>query len=237
MDNYYQDLLTKINNALINENYTECRQMIDEELRMPYVPLAIEDKLKMIRSQLPIDENITKKSISDFDQIGKLLKGSVAQQVQAIEYLNDLNIRQYLSLVKDYLADTSNNEIIKSYLLMILIKQQLTEEIVINKNGFVYTIIPASLEIPEQSEGYRDASLRLNDLLASEDPSLLNLALDVLYQMIYLKLPESYEVDEVENLVFSIIRYVLVAMNDRQRWNNMMEDHHIDDKRLMDINL
>ncbi|MDD3924439.1 MAG: DUF3196 family protein [Erysipelotrichaceae bacterium] len=237
MDNYYQDLLTKINNALINENYTECRQMIDEELRMPYVPLAIEDKLKMIRSQLPIDENITKKSISDFDQIGKLLKGSVAQQVQAIEYLNDLNIRQYLSLVKDYLADTSNNEIIKSYLLMILIKQQLTEEIVINKNGFVYTIIPASLEIPEQSEGYRDASLRLNDLLASEDPSLLNLALDVLYQMIYLKLPESYEVDEVEDLVFSIIRYVLVAMNDRQRWNNMMEDHHIDDKRLMDINL
>ncbi len=234
MENYYELLINKIKMALNENDYQTVRSIIKEELSMPYVPLAIEQKLNDILSQLPpIEDNITKIE-QDSERLKMLLESNVQKQIQAMEYLAQLNIRNYIDIVKEYLLN-DNLPIIKCYLIAICIQQQLNEEITVEKDGYQYQIIPSSLLMPETSDGYILCNERLTALLSDNDPSLLNMSLDVLHQLAYLKLPETYDEDETEILTNSILRYVLKAMNDPDRWEDIKLENKINEEILMDI--
>lgn len=234
MENYYELLINKIKTALNGNDYQTVRNIIKEELSMPYVPLAIEQKLNDILSQLPpIEDNVTKIE-QDSERLRVLLVGNVQKQIQAMEYLAQLNIRNYIDIVKEYLLN-DNLPIIKSYLIAICIQQQLNEEITVEKEGYQYQIIPSSLLMPETSDGYILCNERLIALLSDNDPSLLNMSLDVLHQLAYLKLPETYDEDETEILTYSILRYVLKVMNDLNRWEDIKLENRINEEILMDI--
>ncbi len=236
MGNYYDILVENINQALKANDYGLVKQLIDDELNMPYVPLEVEKKLKALKERLPHKDEALKTINVDYEMIALLLKGSVQQQVQAIEYLDDLNIRVYLPLIKDYLIN-DNLAIIKCYLIAICIRQQINEELAIEKDGLSYQVIPSALQLPEQSDGYSLCQKRLEDMMINDDPSLLNMTLDVLHQLAYLKLPDEYDIDEIEVLTYSILRYVLKAMNNEDRWLKLKEENAIAEEMMMDINL
>ena len=236
MGNYYDILVENINQALRANDYVLVKQLIDDELNMPYVPLEVEKRLKALKESLPLKDEPLKTINVDYDMIALLLKGSVQQQVQAIEYLDDLNIRVYLPLIKDYLIK-DNLAIIKCYLIAICIRQQINDELAIEKDGLNYQIIPSALQLPEQSDGYVLCQKKLEDMMINDDPSLLNMTLDVLHQLAYLKLPDEYDIDEIEILTYSILRYVLKAMNDEDRWLKLKEECQINENMMIDINL
>lgn len=236
MDNYYDQLLISIKQAIIMQDFLSAQDLIANELKMPYVPLYIEKQLNELKDQLPKSDDHKQRLVGDHETIAMLLNGNNEQQAQAIEYLSELNIRSYLSLIRHYLIN-SDNEMLKSILVAICIKQQVNEELTIFKEGCQIDFVPATIENPMDTEGYIVTQHLLTVWLINDDPTLLTLTLDILMQLVYLKLPESYVEEETENLAYSILRYVLVAMNDDQRWLNFKEEMIIKEEYLIDINL
>jgi len=236
MDNYYDQLLISIKQAIIMQDFQSAQDLIVNELKMPYVPLYIEKQLNELKDQLPKSDDHQQRLIGDHETIAMLLNGNNEQQAQAIEYLSELNIRSYLQLIRNYLLN-SNNEMLKSIVIGICIKQQVNEQLTIIKDGCQIDFIPVTIENPMESEGYVTTQHLLTAWLINDDPTLLTLTLDILMQLVYLKLPESYVDEEAENLAYSILRYVLIAMNDDQRWLNFKEEMIIKEEYLIDINL
>ncbi|MEA5026525.1 hypothetical protein SDC9_99363 [bioreactor metagenome] len=235
MANYYEQLISRIYEAIQAQNFQMAANLIDEELRMPYIPQAVEKQLNDIKDNLPKPEKILK-VISDPDDLAALLNGTSEQQVLAVDYLGSLNLRSYMDLVQSYLL-TEHPMIIKCFLISTLIKQQIANELEIIKDGIAYRFIPAMLEEPTATEGYQKAEAILTAWLGNDDPTLLNMCLDVLYQTAFLKLPEAYEYDEGDTLANSVIWYVLRAMQDESRWQQFAAQHEIRENYLMDINL
>jgi len=236
MDNYYDQLLVSIKQAIMMQDFLSAQDLIANELKMPYVPLYVEKQLNELKDQLPKSDDHKRHLVGDYETISRLMNGNNEQQAQAIEYLSELNIRSYLPLISHYLI-SSDNEMLKSILVGICIKQQVTEELTIIKDGCKIDFVPVTIENPIESEGYIKTQQLLTVWLINDDPTLLTMTLDVLMQLVYLKLPESYIEEETESLAYSILRYVLIAMNDDQRWLNFKEEMIIKEEYLIDINL
>ncbi|MBQ1307845.1 MAG: DUF3196 family protein, partial [Erysipelotrichaceae bacterium] len=48
--NYYEELFKKIDNLLLDEKYDEAGSLIDDELKVVYIPRDVEKKLRYFQS-------------------------------------------------------------------------------------------------------------------------------------------------------------------------------------------
>ena len=53
-ENYYEQLLNKLEKDFLEEKYDEAKTLIDEELKMPFVPKDVLEKLEKYQEQLSI---------------------------------------------------------------------------------------------------------------------------------------------------------------------------------------
>ncbi len=221
-DTYYKQCLIDIE-KLMNENKLEAAYArVSEELAMPYVPKAflteIERLEKEIRNELKTNEKI-QTSLTDPQAILKALKGDDEQIIFALDSLSKLNLRQHIDLIQEAF-DLLSDDLMKALLIRICIEQALAQEFKFEMNGMHFEIIPMSLMLPEDSDGFEIAEDYLEKWCMKE-PSLYQLCLQELHLQSLLKLPLVYEAEEGYDLAITIMEKMVTALYDSKAFEAM----------------
>lgn len=205
--NYYDDILNKINELIKNNDINKALSIVEEELRAPYLPKVFNEKL------LSIYDNFHKNNtfIMNDEMIEDFLYSTNEKQLIAVDQLNKKNLRDYIDLCNEYL--TSKGFINAKVLLVdSLIRQEIGEEIKMDKDGLLFEFIP-KYQLPiEESDGYLSGKKHLNDYYLKE-PSKAKIALDLLYKEMIMNLPINMNEEEGIEIAIKIIDYINCAFN------------------------
>lgn len=205
--NYYDEILLKIE-KLINDNKEEARKLVENELSQPYIPKEVEEKLLNYKQELK--ESSIKKELSDED-IVEYLNGSKEKQLLAVSVLDGKNLRDYIEICNEYLK---GDGFINAKVLLVdsLIRQEIGDDIYLNKDGLEFNFIP-KFQLPiEESDGFISGNKFLEDHYL-KDPSKLQMAKSLLYKELMLQLPINVEDSEGIIIAKDIIEYIEDAFN------------------------
>lgn len=202
--NYYDEALTKINKLIEENKINDAIDLIEEELKAPYLPIDFEKKIKDIHSKIAVTKTSNQKLT--YDEIEEYLFSTYEKQLIAVIELNNYNLRDYVDLINRYL--TSDGYInAKALLIDSLVKQEISDEIKYSNEGMEYTFIPKFVLPVEESDGFINAINYLNDYYMKE-PSKLLMAKDLVYKEALLSLPLNLEAEEGEILAKKAIDYI-----------------------------
>lgn len=202
--NYYDEALTKINKLIEENKINDAIDLINEELKAPYLPIDFEKKIKDIHSKISVSK--TNNQRLTYDEIEEYLFSSYEKQLIAVVELNNYNLRDYVDLINKYL--TSDGYInAKALLIDSLVKQEISDEIKYSNEGIEYTFIPKFVLPVEESDGFINAINYLNEYYMKE-PSKLLMAKDLVYKEALLSLPLNLEAEEGEILAKKAIDYI-----------------------------
>lgn len=200
---YYKELVSNIEKAIESADYDKASKLIDDELSLPYVPKDVLEKLREFKENIPAED--INRTLSE-EEIREYLKGNEYRQLVAVEQLNKLNLREYYDLCNEYLK---SDGFINAKVLLIesLVRQEISDEYTMLKDGMLFNFIPRYVMLPEESEGYNTALKILSDYYMKE-PSYFLMARDLLYKDCFMALPLSYISEEGEMLARNIISYL-----------------------------
>lgn len=200
---YYEKLTIDIQELIESKQYEKAKNLIENELSLPYVPAETEAKLRDYYELIPKD--VIFKALSDED-IVLYLKSDPAKQLRAVEELNKRNLRECIDICNEYL---SSDGFVNAKVLLIdsLIRQDISEEIHYTNNGLEYTFIPKYVVPVEISLGYTKAIKILSDAYMKE-PSKFELAKELVFKECLIALPMNYDEDEGKELADRITNYI-----------------------------
>ena len=218
----YQDVIRTIQRLIDEAQIQAALDLLDEELRMPYIPPEVEGVLRQLQSHAKAQLNPTPRaSVLTPSQIVAYLNGDDEHQFAAIVGLSALNLRAHLPLIQEAF-ETLSTRLLKSLLVNVCLEQALTEELTFADGGMTYTFIPAALTAPQDSEGYQAARDRLVRWLENDNPSMLKLALQQLDQAVLMKLPETVEADEALDLALDVLYPIYIQLADEAEWKRFL---------------
>ena len=233
-NNYYEELIQKISDAIKRQDYTTASALIAEEYRMPYIPLDVEKKLDEFSHMIPVNYSDSLVKSFDYEQIEDFLKGDEAMQITALSYLKDCNIRPYLPLLQEYL-NSNTSRFLKGICIMLLQEQNVDKTFMMETEERRYEFMPATVTPPEDSDGFERACSYLRDTLERDNPSGAKIAFELLLNECYKKLPESFEEEEGVYLAQSVMRATLLALNSESEWREYVKDLGISEEYLWNI--
>ncbi len=190
--------------------------LIEMELSMPYIPRECKSILKKLHKdflseiqELGLLSPYTAKEFSD-DEIREILVGNVRAEylLLLIDQISKMNARNYLEEIKTCLTLKSKSPYAKSFLLEVLIDQEIDEEIVVTKNGLTIEVNPYFLKKMRDNE----STIRICDylfyFLEDKNPSLLTMCIEFANNYLYYEYPNDIEKEECEIIAASIHYYV-----------------------------
>ena len=224
MDRYYEDILKKVEDLKQKESFKECLSILEEELSMPYIPKEYEDQMienynecrSIVRSVNPV-------RAYDEDAIAALLKGSLDEQFLAIEQLKKSNVRNHLTEIQEYMSNQPH-DLVRSFLIEILMEQNITDEITVEMDGLEVTFTPCFIENPMESDGAQDAIMMLREWFENDNPTFTMMCVESLVKEAYLKLPFNIESDEAMDLACAIACYVFRANDDIEGMQQFLKE-------------
>lgn len=227
MENYYVKLVNNIENLISKKEFDTVKQIIEEELSMPYIPENIEFKLKEIFSLIEEREEITK-VISDETELANLLKGTVEQQLSAINSFTKLNARNYYEIINDYFKASPRSEL-AGLLIDILINQGINEEFTYIKDNVEYVFIPKQLLNPYEADGFVSVARFLSDKLTVDYQDLFEISMANLSYYAYSLLPLTIEEDEALDLSYYLAYYSFKALDNESQFFELFDisDNHL----------
>lgn len=205
---YYDELVKNIQDLIIEEDFDEAKRLIKNELKMPYVPREIEERLKDFLAMCPNESHF--RQLSD-EELSEYLNGNPEQQLRAVQELDGKNLRDYIDICNKYL---SGDGFINAKVLLIesLVRQEISDEITYVNDGSEYKFIPRYIMLPEESYGFKIALKILFDKFM-KDPSMFEMSKTLLYKDCLLALPISFIDEEGEELANRIYKFVVDAFN------------------------
>jgi hypothetical protein len=231
MADYYSEFWMKID-ELMNQGLTdEVLRLVNEELAMPYIPMADEARLRQMANSL---RKPSVKPVKSMDQLIESIREGDLGALAALDQLRKSNLRMYPQDIQT-LFDADLHPLIGSLLVQICIEQQLTESFVWVKDGQRFEFIPMYLPLPWESDGYQAALTLLRQWLENDNPSLLKMCQDVLDGEATLALPNSFSEDEGAVLAGSVLRFVYLAYNDVNEWRKAVIKFKIEEPQLFEI--
>lgn len=221
-ETYYETCLKEIQSLIAENKLNEAYLKISEELAMPYIPKAflseIENYEKEVRNQLKSNETI-QTSLQDPSDILNALKGDEEKVIYALDSMSHLNLRNHIDLIEEAFK-ILKDRLMLSLLIRICVEQALVNEFSFEADECHYTIIPMSLTLPEDSDGFEIAESYLEKWCLKE-PSLYQLCLQELHLESLLKLPLVYEAEEGYDLAIKIMEKMVSALYDREAFEGM----------------
>lgn len=214
MGDYYQDKLNEIKQLIKLQDYQKAKFLLDDELRMPYIPQVYENQFNQLDMEVcqALNPQSTHKQY-DESQLLDMLSNPDEKALAAINYLRSSNIRNYLDVVKTYLGNNPHY-LLRSQLIEILIEQDIHESLLLDYDGLEVEFIPGYVEMPLVSDG-AVATIKLLDMwFGNDDPSFLRMCLDSLAKQLYFQLPFNLEEDEAMYVAVAIVQYVYRARNE-----------------------
>lgn len=232
--NYYDEIYSKINELFEAGAIAEAQKLLNDELNVPYVPKDFEERLKSLQKKFPKEQAEKKFSLTD-QQLEDYLKDDAVKQMIAVDYLNTLNLRNYLDIVNEYLASQDGDKNAKALLIASLIEQDINEEVNLYKDGLVITFIPRYAEPVVYTDGFNSGLEFLKDIFANDNPSMYELGFNLLTRICYLNLPFGYETAEGEALAKSIVLYLYDCFNETEAKEVFKQKYVLDHENLIDI--
>ena len=221
-DTYYSQCIRDIETLIQENKFEEAYAKLSEELSMPYIPqkflIQIEKLESECRAHLKTNE-ILQTSLQDPMDILNALKGNEERQIQALDSLSKLNLRQHIDVVHQAFA-LLEDRLMLSLLIRILIEQALAQEFRFKADGMDYVILPVSLCLPEDSDGFEVAEGYL-EKWCEKEPSLYHLALQELHLQTLLKLPIVYDAYEGYDLALEIMEKTVTALYDKEVFEDL----------------
>lgn len=203
---YYEELIESIENYINNKDYDSAYRLIYDELKMPYVPNDIEEKLSKYLADLKRSD-YRQKAISD-DDIGTYLLGDYEHQLIACSELNNKNLRDYIDICECYLkSDGFANS--KALLIDSLIRQEINYEFTYVNGSLLLKFNPKNLVPIEENTEYIKCNTMLENYFI-KDPSKYHLSIELLYKEALLTLPMSINCKDTTN---KIIKYIEEAFS------------------------
>ncbi len=201
---YYDELFLKIDDLLKNKDQKKALDLIEEELKLPYIPKDIEVKLREYYNDLFLKDSFSHE-LSDEEIEDYLFKDEMHQLI-AVNTLADKNLRNYLEIAEHYLCSEA---FVNAKVLLVesLIRQEISTEIRMSEKGMEYCFIPKYLLLPEESDGFIEALKIIEDYYLKE-PSKIIFSKELLYKECLLALPISYTIEESTKLAHNIIEYI-----------------------------
>lgn len=231
MADYYTEFWGKID-ELMNQGLTdEVIRLVNEELAMPYIPMADETRLRQLANSL---RQPSVKPVKSMDQLMHSIQKGDLSALAALDQLRKSNLRMYPQDIQALFA-ADLHPLIGSLLVQICIEQQLTDTFIWEKDGRRMEFIPMYLPLPWESDGYIAALALLRQWLENDNPSLLKMCQDVLDGEATLALPDSFSEDEGAVLAGSVLRFVYLALNDVNEWRKAVIKFKIEEPQLFEI--
>lgn len=235
MSNYYESVIFNIKNHIENDEIKEAKALLNEELKMPYIPNEYENELQrlnqIVESLLKLNEESKQITIT---QIEKYLNGNDQEQLQAVAVLLDKNLRSHIDLIQNYLCKNPNKEA-ASLLIDALIEQNISNEFTYICDGIEFNFIPTYLIKPYESDGFLKADNLLQKWISNDNPTMYELCLQMLIHQTYLYLPLSYEEDEGESLALSIAKKVMELLGEDEFYEQLINDYSLNSIKLFEI--
>lgn len=200
--NYYDELIDKIL-SLKDSDKARAMSLIENELNAPYVPKDIYNKLIDIKKSIYIEKEDV--SISPLTLLSYLYEND-EKQMFAAYHLDEVNLREYIEQISEYLKSDGLLEA-KISIIISLIKQEVNKELVINKNGYEYSFNPINLTLIENNKLFIEVSNLLNNYYM-KSPDKLALSKELLYKEIYYLMPivsDSITSDTLFNKIIKVI--------------------------------
>lgn len=226
--NYYDEVLDTLKELYRKKDYLKAQSIIEEELSMPYIPLDFEKELKNIAKDIKASVK-SKDIILDDEMLEEYLNGDDYKQLLAVNYLDSMNLRNYLSLINSYLSGDGNREC-KCLLISSLINQEINEEITVNKDELEITFIPKYAEPVEMTDGYNSGLDFIRKVFENENPAFFNMCKELLVKECFYNLPLAYDEEEGIILGKSIIVYLYECLDDKEGLRSFKERYIGDDE-------
>ncbi len=234
MENYYRKILEEIKDLLESQKWDKARDLIQGELKMPYIPFDVEVQLTQWWNE--IKGNSLKKTNNGLglDEIEQYLNGTKQQQLMAVDALDSMNLRAHIEIIQDYLE---NGTYLPASRLLIdsCIRQQLDTEMLINIQGEKYSFVPSQCVTIDKSAGFLEALMLLEKWIQGKEPSLFELCKTILFQYCFEHLPWSYSKQEGRILAFSAIYHVMHDMDRIEDWEEIFAMHQIESDQKSEI--
>ena len=235
MADYYAGLLQNIEDYMQKKQYAEAGRLVDEELRMPYVPAEVLKKLEEYQRILrPLLQSEKSLSLLPKDQLVEYLKSDSEKAYRALNSLREANVRNYLTEIQNYLKDEEGDRLMRSLLIQICHLQGINQQLAYLDRSELKTVNPAQIGDVAELAGFGQAWELLRQLLEKDSPSFLQGCHDVLIQEAYRRYPETLG-NDTEATVFSIIRYVYRAYGDEAGWQQFAEEHQVRENNLLEL--
>ncbi|MGN1399406.1 MAG: DUF3196 family protein [Erysipelotrichaceae bacterium] len=235
MQDFYTDLLDRIDNLIGEQQYQQAEKLIDDELKMPFVPLEIEKKLIEYQRSIKgyLSQPLLQQQLSE-QQLYQYLTSSSQKGFKALQYLQKSNIRNYLTFIQQLLSSDEVNHLLKCLLFEILVDQAVNCEVEFKKQDQLIQLNPIMHNKAVEQEGFDLVNQRLQQLLCG-NPSFLNQCQLVLVNALYDLYPTLLLKDDVDIYCFSIIKYVCQAYGDLQKWQDFAQYYEVDESTLVDF--
>jgi tetratricopeptide (TPR) repeat protein len=115
----------------------------------------------------------------------------ITEHMKVIKQLENKDIAPVLSILKQYLMSESKNPITKTMILRLLTLKNVADVVTIEKFGERMEVIPANLNEQAQTAFALHVLQQLENTLASENPSLYEVAVDIWLRYTYILYPFS----------------------------------------------
>ncbi|MDD6301757.1 MAG: hypothetical protein PUA56_00380 [Bacillales bacterium] len=153
-------------------------RVINYYKQAPYISMEVEDFLNELLQE---NEKLNKRSLkSDFniEKLEKMLLSKDESQIAScLQFLSKQNIRLYLDLIEKFLLSDTKYKY-KTLALFILVEQKISQEIIVEKDGIIYSLEPSSLCLPFDDFAYMDCKNYIEH--SNESMDVISLAIEAL---------------------------------------------------------
>lgn len=207
-ENYYVELIKEIDNFIKVKKYKEAKNIIEEELNVPYVPIKLEQKLLFLRKEISPYVNEEENFLNAEKIFDILIKHKDIDKNELIDSLAEFNLKKYKKEIREILK-LKESEIpytTKVKLMHLLLMQGIegTWEVFTLDNKLKTFDLTGRYPITKDSD-FNEISYKIDKILF-KNPIVLSLALNILenifFKMIFEDVrPELHNAAETVSLI------------------------------------
>lgn len=219
MTKMYQELFEQIQALIASENYDTAKQLIQEELKMPYIPHEVEVKLFELKQTITSHET-TLKAV-DMETLEHWFESETMAPL-ALGYLKYHNLRKYPDLVLKMAQQAPSKEILSMFCLEL--KQQGIEKVIAG-------IDLKQLEVPYENEGFQWLYQQIRDKWQQEQ-AMVEILSQLLVHEYLLILPNYYALNHLNDVYVALVKEGLSLSKGLSAWYDYTAKNHVDEPKI-----
>ncbi|WP_342264823.1 hypothetical protein [Spiroplasma endosymbiont of Clivina fossor] len=172
---YYTFFIKEIEQLIANENYEQAKVKLKFELDLPYIPKKYEQQIIKFYNEI---QQLTKEKPNikqwDLETIKEIINNPFDEEIHlvAFNFLEQQNARKILSTLRDYLKNSLFRNENKTYLLIVLKRQDIDEVFIVQKTHGQYFVNPILISEFHLDECTKKVKTTLSNFVYNDNPSL-----------------------------------------------------------------